>query len=71
MTWDNQTNSGSIATLSSQETIVLHKKWILMAESSVVLRFKDTLNGTKVTLKSQEKMSFYHESNGCNARRNR
>jgi hypothetical protein len=54
MTWDNQTNSGSIATLSSQETIVLHKKWILMAESSVVLRFKDTLNGTKVTLKRKK-----------------
>jgi hypothetical protein len=26
----------------------------LMAESSVVLRFKDTLNGTKVTLKRKK-----------------
>jgi hypothetical protein len=39
-------------------------------ESSVVLRFKDTLNGTKV-IQISGKMRLYHESNGCNARRNR
>ncbi len=59
MTWDNQTSSGSIATLSSQENDSISQKMDFDgSESSVVLRFKDTLNGTKVTWKSQGKMSF-------------
>ncbi len=59
MTWDSQTSSGSIVTLLSKENdSILQKMDYDGSESSVVLRLKDTLNGTKVTWKSQGKMSF-------------
>jgi hypothetical protein len=36
MTWDNQTNSGSIATLSSQENDSIAQKMDFDGESSVL-----------------------------------
>ncbi|WP_158729454.1 MULTISPECIES: SRPBCC family protein [unclassified Flavobacterium] len=59
MTWESQDNSGSLKNLSSKENDSIFQKMDYKgSDLSIVLRFKDTLNGTKITWKSQGKMSF-------------
>ena len=59
LSWDGETSSGSIKILSSQENdSIVQKINFDGTETATITRFKDTLYGTKVTLKSEGTMSF-------------